>query len=346
MVTIKILSKIYKCQFFIFDGVSNSSGLSLMYPKNYNPELKPIYLYQPLANPDHIVFIQNINSYYKANLFVCFGCLRKFKNKINNHMCKFRKTCFACRRFFESNVTYSHMQLKNNFCDKDTTTEQPFNCKICNCVINSNHCLKRHRRYCNGKGHFGYKCNSCNKFYYCDANKTSIDMQNEHVCGNSKKCKVCHVEKEEDHLCQLRVPKIPAFHCRLAFFSIVIEDANQNNDFKDTPLFALILREEEKRGTFIKYNIVLEGLCPETKPMNSLTYDYFSKFNIKYFDFSNDKHMRVKITEDFQNKLRLIEQKKTFCSFPITDDLIFKVSESLGTVVKLKQEQKKCISRI
>lgn len=340
-VTIKMLSKIYKCQFFIFDGISNSSGLLLMYPKNFNPELKPIYLYQPLANPDHIVFIKNIDSYYKANLFVCFGCLRNFKNKINNHMCKFRKTCFACRRFFESNVTYSHVQLKNNFCDKITTTEQPFNCKICNCVIYSNHCLKRHRRYCNGKGHFGYKCNSCNKFYYCDSKKTSIDMKNEHVCGNSKRCKVCHLEKEQDHLCRLRIPKIPSFHCRLAFFSIVVEDANQNNDFKQTPLFAVILREEEKRGTFTKYNIGLEGLLSETRTLNSLSYDYFSKFDIKYFDFSNDKHMRVKITEDFQNKLRLIEQKKKFDSHPVTDDIVIKVSEDFQTAIKSKQEEKK-----
>ena len=72
--TVKLLSESYKCQFFIFDGLSNSSKLVYMFPFNYDDSLKPIYLYRSAHERNHIIFIKHISSYFRSNYSVCFAC--------------------------------------------------------------------------------------------------------------------------------------------------------------------------------------------------------------------------------------------------------------------------------
>ena len=122
--TIVLLSETYKCQFFIFDGINNSSKMYLMYPEQYDDSLKPIYLFRPQFDSGHVIFIRHLNAFYKANSFVCFACFRLFKKNResrSSHLCKKRKTCFACRRFFQSTTTYLNALTLSNFCDKLVT---------------------------------------------------------------------------------------------------------------------------------------------------------------------------------------------------------------------------------
>lgn len=304
-VTIKILSKFYKCQFFIFDGMSNCSGLILMFPKTYRPDLKPIYLYQPQTEPDHVVFIKNINQYFHSNLFVCFACKRKFKNELNKHLCKVRPSCFACRRFFQTSETYVHENLRQKFCDKLVTSETSFNCQICNCIIYSQHCLRRHKRFCNGQGRFGYKCSACNKFSYC-GNNTTLILKNEHVCGNSKLCSICHEKKEENHLCSIKIERYPTYHCRLGFLSLICIESCEETSFTPLPLFACILREEHVRGNFSRYIVSNHTLIADNVAKPFFSYDYFSEFHINNFEFSNTKNLKVKVTDDFLKRMQQI----------------------------------------
>jgi hypothetical protein len=109
--TTEILSKIYKCQFFIFDGIDNSNQLKYMFPPIYDDSLVPIYLFEPLENPNHVVFIRNLNSYFKGNVKICFACKKTFLTYNHKHFCKEKKSCFSCRRFFSSNITYLHEKL-------------------------------------------------------------------------------------------------------------------------------------------------------------------------------------------------------------------------------------------
>ena len=180
--TIILLSQIYKCQFFIFDSLHNSSKVYFMYPKKYDDALKPIFFYRPRFDSSHLIFIRNLNSYFKAHGAICFVCFRQFKcNRTArcSHLCRERKTCFACRRFFQTKDTYINAKIDPLFCDKLITSEITFKCPICNCDIYSKKCLKGHKRFCNGAGYFGYKCSQCNKFTYCK-NNTSQDLRLKH----------------------------------------------------------------------------------------------------------------------------------------------------------------------
>ena len=131
--TAKILSETFHYQIFVFDGISDSKKISYMFPSIYNDELIPIYLFEPLECPSHYVFIRHVNSYFRSNNKVCFGCHRTFKGSSMpiQHLCPKRATCFSCRRFFQSANTYTHSNLEKSFCNKNICNEIPFDCTKC-----------------------------------------------------------------------------------------------------------------------------------------------------------------------------------------------------------------------
>ncbi len=218
--TVNKLHKFYKCQFFIFDALDNSSKLNYMFPAEYDDTLIPIYLYQPIENSNHLLFIKNLNSYFKRNLKVCFTCKKTFRNYKYRHICCKKKVCFACRRYFMSDTTYSHEKLKPNFCDKNIANEKETHCLKCNVTIYSNHCAKGHRVFCYGIGSFGWKCLKCNKFTYRFGKENSNILKIQHNC-DVKHCKWCH-EKiiEENHLCKLKKEHYPSSDPQLAFIGL------------------------------------------------------------------------------------------------------------------------------
>jgi hypothetical protein len=224
--TVKVLNNIYHCQFFIFDAVDNSSKLNFMYPSNYDDNLIPIYLYQPIDNPSHVIFIRNLNSYFKSNLKVCFFCKKTFKTHQYQHLCRKEKFCFACRRSFMTTKTYIHKKLKEQFCDKNITQNSQQKCSKCNVTLNSEHCAKGHKKLCYGTlGTFGWKCLKCNKFTYRFGNTNSKQIELSHKCG-IKICKFCYEKYTsfETHLCKLKKERYPESIPNLAF--IGMEHAN------------------------------------------------------------------------------------------------------------------------
>jgi hypothetical protein len=229
--TLICLSNEFHCQFFLFDSIHNSNKLQYMYPTEFNNELMPIYLYQPFDNPNHIMFIKNLNSYFKKNVKICFYCKKIFKSYQYRHLCSKVKVCFACRRPFLNEKTYLHEKLLFFYCDKKTNKSQASICSKCNVTLNSPHCAKGHKTLCYGKnGSFGWKCLLCNKFTYRFGNNNSKIIQNEHIC-NIKTCKFCFekikINSDELHLCKLRKEKYPSLKPSLAF--IGMEHSNSCN---------------------------------------------------------------------------------------------------------------------
>jgi len=190
--TCQMLHETYKVQFFVFGNSTTRHKLNYMFPEKYNDELIPIYLYQRYDDPNHLIYIKNLRSYFKANYSICFECKKTFRTHTYRHLCTQRATCFACRRFFQSDTTYLHEKLKSNFCNKLVSIEPFLKCDICKCILYSQHCLKGHRQFCNGTlGRFGWKCDKCNKFIYASGNQTSTVIRNSHVCSNGTTCKFC-----------------------------------------------------------------------------------------------------------------------------------------------------------
>jgi hypothetical protein len=228
--TVKILKDTYKCQFFIFDGIDNSNKLKYMYPSIYDDALIPIYLYEPNENPNHVVFIRNLNSYFRGNVKICFGCKKIFTTYNYKHFCKEKKSCFSCRRFFASTSTYLHEKLSLNFCDKYLSNSNSILCPICNVTCHSNHCLNGHRLLCTGKGTFGFKCLKCKKFTYRYGQINGSDLKMNHKCGEKKNCSSCRNEIEENHLCPLikEVCK-DSNNVKLAFLGMEHFDTSSDN---------------------------------------------------------------------------------------------------------------------
>jgi len=302
--TIVMLSQTYKCQFFIFDGTNNCKKLFLTYPKEYDDSLKPIFLYRPSLDSEHVLFIRNINSYFLANCFVCLACHREFKhNRLarSSHLCKKKETCFACRRFFQTSTTYVNKQLDLTFCNKLITNEKSFNCPICNCSIYSNKCYQGHKRFCRGRGYFGFKCDDCKKFTYCKTSD-SIQLKNDHRCTDFKMCKTCFTLKEPNHLCSMKFEKWPMNHTRLAFFKIAFDKISSE------PLFAIFYREENSRGSFSRHIFFDPNLdMPDFEENFKLNCPYFN-LDIPHQDFMNSKSKKLKA--DFISSLEHLKRSQ------------------------------------
>ena len=326
--TIVLLSKTYKCQFFIFDSLNNSSKIYYMYPKKYDDTLKPIFLYRPRFDSTHVIFIRNLNSYFKSRGAICLVCLRQFKcNRTarSSHLCRERKTCFACRRFFQTKETYLNQKIDQIFCDKFVTDQITFNCPICNCDIYSKKCFRGHKRFCNGAGHFGYKCSACKKFSYCK-NNTSQEVRLRHVCNEGRVCRNCYSIKESNHQCPLKIEKTSKDQNRLCFFKIVL-------DQESNLLAVIFLREETERGHFTKYILAPQLLLSKQKEEEFLVFDYFkcdAKIDINYnFNMTKQKNCNLfqhlnpsdGANEDFGIEiLRFILDQNFSCTSYICED--------------------------
>ena len=288
--TIEKLANYWHCQFFLFTGVSQSkSKLSLMFPPSYDDTLMPIYLYKPHSQ-DHIIFIQNIDSYFRHNGKVCFGCKQAFKGSKYRHFCKVKLSCFTCHRYMQGPETYIHPRLKQ-FCNANISVEISTICPRCNCKILSQSCLQAHKLLCYSKGYFGWFCNECHLFTYSFKNLPSQEMKKRHVCGSFRNCRYCYLPQNIDHLCLIRQEKAQTFHSRLGFCQF--QFSAQNN-----LVMAMILREEGLRGSFKKYIFLTQENSFEDK---MFFYDYFldrvnekqsiffkAKASKRSFDFTNN----------------------------------------------------------
>ena len=319
--TIILLSETYKCQFFIFDGINNSSKLYYMYPEAYNDTMKPIFLYRPQFDSNHVIFIRHLNAFFKANSFVCFACFRVFKRNResrSSHLCKKRLTCFVCRRFFQTSETYLNPIITSNFCDKLITNETSFLCSKCNCQIYSQKCLLGHKRFCKGAGYFGYKCLDCKKFTYC-RNNTSSDVKAAHICSEGRTCRNCFLIKENWHQCPMKLEKPHDFHTRLSFFKIIFDNIDQ-------PLFAIFYREEKERGNFAKHIFFDNELGHDIFEDNCLSEQYFkpnwdidiafklcNKLSDKSTFFQQLQSLKTKDTCNLSDKVLFFLLDENFC---------------------------------
>jgi hypothetical protein len=346
--TTKILSEYFKCQFFIFDAIDNSNKLRFMYPENFDDTLEPIYLYQPLNEPDHVIFIRHINSYFKSNLRVCFFCKRTFKSHRYNHFCVKMKICFACHRNFCTKETYLHEKLQQNYCDKNITNEKSFLCKICNVTIYSSHCYKAHKLLCAGKGSFGWKCLKCNKFTYRIGNSNSKLMENIHQCGE-KKCIYCSQPKDSNHLCKLKVEHFPTSWPKIAFIGMehtitttdnCLQCYEVKNNFRITNELTwkvlklhekfpslvcekhlnlnkhsepniIVIYKEAERGNFNRYILTAnESEIHDSFEKDILSFQYVDSEISKFHESKENLHRRTKVTEDFSQNLKKLQNVK------------------------------------
>jgi hypothetical protein len=233
---IQKLSEHFKCQIFIFDGINNSSKLKFLYPPTYDHELQPIYLFEPFNQPNHVMFIKCLSSYFRANVKVCFICMKTYKTYNYKHRCSFNLSCFACRCIFSNENTYSHEKLETNFCDGRITKEKSTQCKICNVTLYSEKCKKGHKLLCNGVGNFGWKCTLCNKFTYRQGAYNSKKIAENHQCGTLI-CPFCKqfFNNTEEHLCKLRKETVPNKWPNLAFLGVeflTFSSSNCSNCFE------------------------------------------------------------------------------------------------------------------
>jgi hypothetical protein len=347
--TAKQLCEYFKCQIFIFDAIDNSNKLSFMYPDVYDDSLEPIYLFQPLNEPNHLIFIRHLNSYFKANLKICFYCKKSFRSYRYRHFCVKMKGCFACHRPFSKQSTYLNEKNILNFCNKNLSSENPEICKLCNVTTYSKQCLRGHKLFCCGKGSFGWKCLKCNKFSYRFGNLNSKLMALSHQCG-IKKCIYCSQDMDTEHLCKLKIEEYPKSWPLIAFIGIehsniskqnciscfnvkkdyrdinqlVDEDLKLNAEYKAltcanhkyNDIFIeptiIVIYKEVKRGTFKKFVLTSSNLITnDFSEDNVVNFEYISKDLSKLYENSkNDKKPHRK-TFDFNENYKNLKAQST-----------------------------------
>ncbi len=338
--TAKQLNEYFKCQIFIFDAIDNSNKLSFMYPDIYDNTLEPIYLFQPLNEPEHLVFIRNLNSYFKANVKICFYCKKSFRSYRYNHFCVKMKGCFACHRPFATKKTFIHEKIYNNFCNKKITSETSQICNICNVTLYSKHCKNGHKMFCCGQGSFGWKCLKCNKFSYRFGNLNAKLMATSHECG-VKKCIYCYKDMESEHLCKLKIETYPKSWPLLAFIGIEYTKINKenciscfncrkendklaNNDqnsaiclkHNNTDIYLepclIVIYKEVSRGCFKKHVLTSSDfIINDFIEKDILTYDYVKEeLCNKYYSCQNKKELH-RNTFDFSENFKTLQSKNT-----------------------------------
>ena len=327
--TLKLLSQHWKCQFFVFAGISQAkSKLSYWFPSTYDDSLMPIYLYQPHGE-NHIIYIQNIDSYYRHNGKLCLGCMQTFKGVRYRHFCKSKRSCFACHRHLQTPATYIHSKLERHFCNVNITPEIFTTCERCNCKILSQSCLRAHKLLCYSKGYFGWFCDQCQKFSYAIKNLTSDEMKKRHVCGSLRNCRYCFFPQEQEHhLCLIRKEKCHNYHSRLGFCQLQLFGGNEL-------LMALIYREENERGFFAKYSFFSKKFNVKDTKDNTFSYDYMKgsvpKKQVQFklgkpnskrsFDFMNNYEKLCREEESIERNLLLhFFEKNDFATYIVTDD--------------------------
>lgn len=174
----KLVSKIYNCQLFVFTGLASNKKIRFMYPHEWDDTLMPIYMYEDFKNPNHLIFIKNLNSFFRANYKICFACKKSFSSINYFHLCKQRPSCFVCRRVYQNEKTFCNSYTKDMFCDSLLSLKNPRTCSVCNLTILTDHCGNGHKKICNGKGHFGWSCKDCKHFF--------IDMENKPLLISSR----------------------------------------------------------------------------------------------------------------------------------------------------------------
>ena len=303
--TVKILSNSYRAQFFIFTGLAFRKKLCFMYPSKYDDSLKPIFLYQDYKHPDHLVFIKNLNAFFRANYKICFACKKSFSSINYYHLCALKESCFACRRFYESNLTYMNDFLRDYFCDSKIGIKNPIVCSICNITCYNEHCLRGHRRICYGKGHLGWKCLNCNRFFYRYGKQTSLDIKKNHNCSAAKRCRFCFQEIEPNHLCLLRKVQIPKFWPKIGFLSIEFIPFKEQE-----PLISIFYIEKNgKEGMFEK--IVLSDTAYSCDTCETVILSNTLPNNSK-IDSTNERR-RVQKADFKKNVNALRATQKNFC---------------------------------
>jgi hypothetical protein len=339
--TAKILSTYFKCQFFIFDAIDNSHKLSFMFPYEYDDSLEPIYLFQPLNQPNHVIFIRHLKSYFKSNFKICFYCKKSFKSHRYNHFCVKMKGCFACHRPFAKNSTFLHEKNIFNFCDKNISNEQYKTCDICNVTLYSKHCQQGHKLLCCGKGSFGWKCLKCKKFSYRYGKLNATIMKETHVCG-IKKCIYCFQNLDDHHLCKLKLESFPKNWPLIAFIGIEHADIsiqncidcckikrdfqrNKNskeflsnkclqhayNDIISEPIL-IVIYKEVKRGQFMKYVLSSSDFFTnDFTEENTLCFDYLNSEFTSIHDFVSLNTKSKKKSFDFNENFKTLQNKNS-----------------------------------
>jgi len=199
-----IANDAYACQLVIFSGLNNQ--IKYMFPKTFDETLRPIYLFHPSDETNHIVFIRHVNAFFRAMKQVtCVYCRKSFVKISPRHICTVRRNCLACRRFFCQQHKVPSKIHAENYCSGDKSFKKFVKeCEVCNLKLLTESCALIHKGLC-GKGFLGFKCKHCNKYFHRNQKfKNPTEFLKHHICGQ-KLCPTCKVYVlESNHICEIK----------------------------------------------------------------------------------------------------------------------------------------------
>ncbi len=252
-------------QFTIFHA---QSGVFLDHvPKMLNVSKRQIYLASNhsdfiIANKFYV--IPHLKPFFHKFGTYCFFCQNFFTSKGCQHRCKNAASCFACRRVFSTETTYTTLETKELFCNGQILPEERETCPKCNVTLYSKNCKEFHfKKVCR----WGWKCPKCNM--YQSRNRffqSQKDIAEKHICG-TRVCNFCGELQQKNHFCALQKPALKKEFTNLAFVFFEYSGYNPgkckacytvNNKCdecqygydKERPIVCSLLQEEKTRESF------------------------------------------------------------------------------------------------
>ncbi len=240
--------------------------------------------------------VPHIRTLFQKYGVFCFFCQKYFTSKGCQHKCKYSMSCFACRRVFLTNETYTTLETKDLFCNGMLSKNTETVCEICNVTVYTNECREHHKKkVCR----WGWKCLKCN--IYQSRNKyfkSQTDIADKHKCGN-RICNYCGEQKQEYHFCSLQKPTLKNEYTNLAFINFEYSGYNPGKckkcylssdicDFckkgysNEKPVVCSILQEEESRESFSAH-ILFDNLIEEKNNLKEHRRPKLENFLIKSY---------------------------------------------------------------
>jgi hypothetical protein len=299
--TIKMLAKYYNSQIVVFSE-KQMSQIVFMFPIKFDCSRKPIFLLLS-RRQHHVDVISDVVDYFKTKGvgFICVFCKKSTRHYTNRHFCKKQISCVCCNRIKANSDFYLNSCLRKLYC-VDPDIPSRIICTKCNLEIKTTDCFDLHKDICK----LGWKCLTCTRYLKTNGNfKNQTLLKENHVCYQQL-CHYCFQIMETNHICELRLPKMPLNFDNLCFVSFCNKNSNQNTCLKCNndmdlsrcqvhldnscpygPNIVMAFKETVKKGHFLLHSFEDNDLLLPKELINQETWIRVDYMNCNFEDDIN-----------------------------------------------------------
>ena len=275
-------------QVVVFTQTSHNR-INYMFPKAFDPSLRPIYLHQSCTDQDtaHVEPILQLGTYALKNGFTCPLCFETIYSRYLQHSCKAAESCKICRKIFLQPSTYVNDLLRQYYCDGKMNEGKIF-CGRCKREALSTECFNHHKKYNCYKAEC---CSKCKKIVTKGSYPNIESALKDHKCGDQV-CRFCSVryvpsnDPNLDHMCAMKPVTLQKNWNNLSMCFFTYDTIQQENgsEVSFTVVMATFCYEKKEKGKFCLRHFLSKktfpSYCSHSAPLD-LDLDYYTEDCLK-----------------------------------------------------------------